>query len=120
MSATFTLDTEVTSSFQRRPAYRYIRRTDKLPTYDQLGETPASEIVAHVRLFNPTGIGTWWIASYDPDTRIAYGVAELHEWEAGSFGIDELVDFRGLFGLPLERDLHYQPVTLEQVLNGEG
>jgi hypothetical protein len=64
-----------------------------------------------VRLFNPTGIGTWWIAAYDPDTHIAWGVAELHERETGPFSMDELTEFRGRFGLSIERDLHYRPAT---------
>jgi hypothetical protein len=111
--------TEVRSTFQNLPAYRYIRKTDKLPTMVNL-DTPLAETVAKVRLFNPTGIGTWWIASYDPDTGIAYGVADLHEREVGDFYIPELVDFRGRMGLPIERDLYYTPVSLAAVLAGGG
>lgn len=109
---------EVTSTFQRSAAYRYIRRTDALPTYAELGyDTPLSEIVCKVRLFNPTGIGTWWIAAFDPDTQIAWGVAELTDREVGSFSMDELTAFRdSRFGLPIERDLHYTPTTIEDLI----
>lgn len=106
---------EVTSPFQKRPAYRYVRETDKLPTYDNLGPEPA---VAKVKLFNPTGAGTWWIASYDPDTGQAFGVAEIHGREYGSFYMPELVAFRGRFGLPIERDLHFKPTPLVDVMKG--
>lgn len=41
------------STFQKRPAYRYIRTTDRLP----VRETGADPI-ARVKLFNPTGAGT--------------------------------------------------------------
>lgn len=109
---------EVTSTFQRRPAYRYIRRTDNLPTYAQLGDKSFDDIVARVRLFNPTGAGTWHVAAYDPDTMIAWGVAEIHCAEVGSFSIRELLDFRGIFRLPIERDLHYRPATIAAVLAG--
>jgi hypothetical protein len=110
---------EVTSTFSERPPYRYIRNTDKLPTYDQLDEADGhtfDNIVCKIRLFNPTGVGTWWIAAYDPDTQIAWGVAELDYREVGSIGITELVRFRGRYGLPIERDLHFRPTTISAIL----
>ncbi len=107
---------EVRSSFQNRPAYRYIRAADRLPTYAELGDKSLSEIKAKVRLFNPTGAGTWWVAAYDPDTQIAWGVADIHTREVGSFSMRELVDYRGRFGLPIERDLHAAPCTLADVM----
>ncbi len=106
---------EVSSSFQKRPAYRYIRRTDRLPTYAQIPDIPFSRIPVKVKLFNPTGIGTWYIAAYDPDTHIAWGLADLHEKEVGSFSMDELVAFRGRFGLPIERDLYWHARSLADV-----
>ena len=109
---------EVTSTFQRRPAYRYIRRTDKLPTYDELGDRPFTEIICKVRLFNPTGRGTWWLAAYDPEDAIAWGVADIVEREVGSIGMEELVAYRGVLGLPIERDLYYTPVSVAEVLEG--
>ena len=111
--------TEVRSTFQNRPAYRYIRRTDKLPTYAELEDKGFDETIAKVRLFNPTGAGTWWVAAYDPDSMIAWGVAELFEREVGSFSMQELVELRGGFGLPVERDLHYRPKTLAAILDGQ-
>lgn len=107
--------TEVRSTYQNKPAYRYIRTTDKLPA-----RARGVESIARVRLFNPTGIGTWWLASYDPDERTAWGVAELHERECGAIWLPELIDFRGRFGLPIERDLHYTPVTIAAILAGGG
>lgn len=108
-------DAEVTSTFQRRPCYRYIRKSDKLPT-EIPSSQPWAETVCKVRLFNPTGIGTWWVASYDPDTGNAYGVADLHERSAGLIWIPELVDYRGQFGLPIERDLYYRPQTVAELM----
>lgn len=107
--------TEVASTFQRRPCYRYIRKTDRLPT-DIPPSQPWTEAICKVKLFNPTGIGTWFIASYDPETGIAYGVTDLHEREAGYIPIPELVAYRGNFGLPIERDLYYQPQTVAELM----
>lgn len=110
----------VVSTFQDKPAYRYIRKADKLPTYDEIPrDKPFAEIMCPVKLFNPTGIGTWWIAAYDPDDRIAWGVAELTEAEVGSFSMDELIALRGRpFGLPIERDIYYTPISLEEAQKG--
>lgn len=95
------------------PAYRWIRESDKLPHPDALGDNP----VAKVKLFNPTGQGTWWIAAYDPATREAYGVAEIFEREAGYIYMPEIAEHIGRFGLPIERDLHYTPRTLREILS---
>jgi hypothetical protein len=119
MAAATNLVNEVVSTFQHGPAYRYIRRTDHLPTYVQLGDKGFDKIVARVRLFNPTGAGTWWIAAYDADSMIAWGVAEIHEREVGSFSLRELAEFRGRFGLPIERDVHYRPITVAALLEEE-
>ena len=104
-------DLEV-SKFRNRPAYRYIRASDKLPSFAML---PEEEPVAKVKLFDPTGSWTWYIASYDPDTRIAYGMVDGFEKEFGSFHMGELVEWEGRFGLPIERDLHFDPCTLKDL-----
>lgn len=108
---------EVTSTFQKRPAYRYLRVTDKLPT-----DYTSFDDLCKVKLFNPTGAATWWIAAYDPETQIAQGVVDLGIGIGPEFGdiwMPELVDFRGRFGLPIERDLHYTPKTIRELLKDD-
>jgi len=100
------------STFQKRPAYRYIRASDKLPG---LYEAPIDP-VARIKLFDPTGSWTWYIAAYDPETRIAYGVVDGFEKECGDIYMPDLVEFRGGFGLPIERDLSWKPTPLSQLL----
>jgi hypothetical protein len=99
------------STFQKRPAYRYIRESDNLPGLDVEEELP----MAHIKLFDPTGSWTWYIAAYDPETRMAFGLVDGFEEEYGYIDMREIVAQRGTFGLPIERDLHWQPVPLEQV-----
>lgn len=109
-------DGTVTSTFRKTPAYKYIRKTDQLPTdIDPMAE--AEDIVCKVKLFNPTGSGTWWLASYDPESEIAFGVCEIFEREVGDVYLPELVEFRGGFGLPIERDIHYTPKTMREILD---
>jgi len=96
----------------RTPAYRYIRPSDKLPTPEAIADV--ADPIALVKLFNPTGAGTWYLAAYDPATRIAFGAANIFEFELGDIGLAELVEFRGRFGLPIERDLHWTPRPLSE------
>ena len=105
-----TADLEV-SRFQKRPAYRYIRAADGLPATSAVN----ADSLALVKLFNPTGAGTWYLAGYDPQDRVAWGLADLGmEPEYGCIGMEELVEFRGRFGLPIERDLHWTPRPLRE------
>jgi len=69
---------------------------------------------AVVKLFNPTGIGTWYLSELNPETNTAFGLCCLHEKELGYVSIDELKDFRGQFGLPIERDKMFKPKSLEE------
>jgi hypothetical protein len=110
-----TTDHEV-STFQKRPAYRYIRAADRLPSTAEA--RAAEDPMLVVKLFDPTGSASWYIAGYDPSTRNATGVAHLHEIEAGDFSMAELVALRGRFGLPLERDLYWSPTPMSEVLAG--
>ena len=83
-------------------------------------EHPTSEdFKVVVKLFNPTGIGTWWLSELDPETNNAFGVAELHEREMGYVNLTELEEFRGRFGLGIERDLYFSANkhTLEDIMN---
>ena len=88
------------------------------------------------KFFNPAGAGTWWateawyvlqngagvrevnFADYDPKKYEGYvvivtnffGYVSIHgdhcdEW--GSFSLSELQEFKGQFGLGIERDLHF-------------
>jgi len=74
---------------------------------------------AIVKFFNPCGAGTWWAFEYDPENRIFFGVAEIHEREIGSFSLDDLEGFEGPFGLGIERDLHYTPQTINEIMGWE-
>lgn len=69
---------------------------------------------AEVKLFNPAGIGTWYLSELDPETNTAFGLCCLQEKELGYVSIDELQEFRGAFGLGIERDKFFKPKTLEE------
>ena len=63
---------------------------------------------AVIKLFNPYGLGTWYVSEYDPETKIAFGVADLGFPEMGSFSLWELEEIKNsITGLGIERDLSF-------------
>ena len=69
---------------------------------------------AVLKLFNPTGIGTWYLSELNPDNNNAFGLCCLTEEEFGYVNLDELLSFKGQFGLGIERDRHFKSKTLEE------
>ena len=81
---------------------------------------PASEIRIRVKFFNPTGSGTWYATEYDPEQRMFFGYAHIHEGELGYFSLDELESLRLPLGLKVERDLHWDDTTTLQAVMDRG
>jgi hypothetical protein len=100
----------------RTPAYRYLRAADRLPSTEAALEAGMdARVIVHI--FNPTGSGDWYVTGYDPETRIVSGAASLgYGVELGDSSMAELVEFRGRFGLPLERDLHWTPKPIRDLI----
>ena len=72
------------------------------------------------KFFNPTGAGIWYATEYDPKTRNFFGYVSIFgDWndEWGYFSLDELENYRGRFGLGIERDLYFQEQRASQVIN---
>jgi hypothetical protein len=71
---------------------------------------PAADFLPVVKLFTPDANGTWLLTELDPeDPDIAFGLCDLGMGcpELGSVRISELESVRGAFGLPVERDRHF-------------
>jgi len=83
----------------------------------------AGDIKIVAKFFNPTGAGTWFAVEYDPVDRVFFGYATLGDpemAELGSFSLDELQEYKGRFGLGIERDLHFHNHTLKEVMAVRG
>lgn len=63
---------------------------------------------AVVKLFNPAGIGTWYLSELNPDTNLAFGLSCLHEKELGDVSIDEIKSLKLPLGLKIERDIMFE------------
>ena len=64
-----------------------------------------------VKLFYPAGAATWLLTELDPeDPTVAWGLCDLGMGfpEFGTVSLTELAEFRGRFGLGIERDLHFK------------
>lgn len=71
---------------------------------------------AYVKFFAPWTNWTWWGAEYDPVNREFFGVVKGFETEWGYFSLDELESIRGPLGLRIERDMHFVPTKMEDIL----
>lgn len=61
-----------------------------------------------VKLFTPDANATWLLTELDPDNDdLAFGLCDLGYPELGWVSLSELASVRGSFGLPVERDLHF-------------
>jgi hypothetical protein len=82
-------------------------------------ELETDEYLVLAKYFLPDANWTWYAvsASKDEDTGNVqfFGLVNGLELELGYFWLSELKEARGKLGLPMERDLHWQPRSLQQV-----
>ena len=91
------------------------------PLYAQDGK--GGEAVVYLKLFTPDSSWTWWITEGSPITDESgkevdfhfFALVEGHERELGYVSLSELEKARGPMGLPIERDLHWKPKTLQEI-----
>lgn len=63
----------------------------------------------YLKLFNPTGIGTWLISEYDEETGQMFGLCDLGHPELGYVNLKEIEEVELPWGLKIERDMHFEP-----------
>ena len=73
------------------------------------------EFKAVVKLFNPTGQGTWYLSELNPDTNVAFGLCKITDEEYGYVDLNELTSFKGQMGLGIERDRWFMPTKFEDL-----
>jgi hypothetical protein len=83
-------------------------------------ELPSTELMVIVKFFTPDSNWTWYAvsASQNEDSGEVhlFGLVDGFEKELGYFCLSELESVRGPLGLPIERDLHWKPVPLSDLL----
>ena len=71
---------------------------------------------AHVKFFTPDSNWSWYASEFDGED-IFFGLVSGFEVELGYFSLKELKSVRGPLGLPIERDLHFEPRTLKELMD---
>lgn len=80
-----------------------------------LGADMEKQVIV-AKFFNPSGAGTWWLMNQDPvDPDYLWGIVQLFATEVGSFSKSELENYRGAYGLGIERDLYFKEVNAKEL-----
>jgi hypothetical protein len=66
------------------------------------------------KFFYPDFSWTWYAIEFDGND-LVFGYVAGFECELGYFSLSELLSNRGKLGLPIERDLYFEPTPLSQV-----
>jgi len=88
---------------------------EKLPPLYS-GEEKGLEAVAQIKFFTPDSSWTWYASEFDGEDMF-FGLVDGLELELGYFSLQELREIRGPLGLPIERDLHYEAKSLNELMN---
>ena len=90
-----------------------VESREKLPPL-YTGEERGLDAMAQVKFFTPDSNWTWYASEFDGED-IFFGLVSGFELEFGYFSLKELEEVRGPLGLPIERDLHFEPKTLKEL-----
>ena len=70
---------------------------------------------AQVKFFTPDSNWTWYASEFDGEN-IFFGLVSGFEVELGYFSLTELESVTGPLGLPIERDVYFQPKSLKELM----
>lgn len=82
------------------------------PLYAQDGKGGRS--IAYAKYFCPSISWSWFACEYDGEDTF-FGLVDGHCKELGYFSLTELEEVTGPMGLPIERDLYFKPMTLQEI-----
>jgi hypothetical protein len=82
-------------------------------------EEKGVEAQAVVKFFTPDSNWTWYATEFDGED-LFFGLVVGFETELGYFSLSELEGVKGPLGLPIERDLHFEPTCLRQLMEMHG
>ena len=86
---------------------------EKLPPLYS-GEEQGLDALVQVKFFTPDAQWTWYASEFNGED-IFFGLVIGLEIEFGYFSLSELKSVRGPLGLPIERDLHFEPKSLREL-----
>jgi hypothetical protein len=95
----------------------------RLPKLYETENVPLEEKTVYVKFFTPDSNWTWYVIEGQEQTdgnMVLFGWVCGLEREFGYFTLRELESVRGPLGLPIERDLHFKPRPLKEVMAFHG
>src|SRR5689334_20152871 len=86
------------------------------------GQEGREDPTIYAKFFTPDSNWTWFVTEgqQEDEDFIFFGWVNGHCLEAGYFSLNELQEARGPMGLPIERDLHFEPAPWSEVKRREG
>ncbi len=79
------------------------------------GEECGLEAKALVKYFTPNSDWSWYASEFDGED-IFFGLVSGIEVELGYFSLADLKAAKGPLGLPIERDLYFEPKKLKELM----
>jgi hypothetical protein len=70
--------------------------------------------IVYAKYFTPDSCWTWYVLEFDGEDTF-FGYVDGLSSELGYFSLSELEKVRGPLGLPVERDLYWEPKPLSKV-----
>ena len=99
-----------------------LRKLEAQDPHSPLGpgrELSQEEELVIAKFFTPDAGWTWYAVSASPDPNgdvQFFGLVDGLERELGYFWLSQLQEARGKFGLPVERDLYWEPIPLMRLM----
>lgn len=95
----------------RNTAYEYLpsELRETIPKLYATGGEPDPTV--WVKLFTPDSNWTWYVIEWDGNN-LCFGLVSGHHLELGYFSLADIRAARGGLGLPVERDLYFNPCPL--------
>jgi hypothetical protein len=88
----------------------------KMPAIGMTDGKSTSEIMVHLKIFDPCGSWTWYATEYEPESGLCFGLVDGHVPELGYFNLKELAEVKGLLGIGMERDQWWDSTPLSEVM----
>ena len=87
---------------------------EKFKTIGSQEESDNPLVVA--KFFTPDSNWQWYAYEFDESERMFFGYIDGLEKEIGYFSLDELETVKGPMGLPIQRDLFWQPKKMSEIV----
>jgi len=90
----------------------------KLAKLYETEDVPVEEKTVVVKFFTPDSSWTWYAVEFDGED-LFFGLVDGFEKEWGYFSLRELQSVKGKLGLPIERDLYFEPTKIKDLVGAK-